>query len=615
MKHVITFFLFVISFTLNAQTYEASKVPEINSFFYTKSTHPTTIQYILKNSPQWKEHNAKIFSSAADDSEVWIKFSLTSKQKKKYSLLISNDVLQNCDIYSVISNRIISDKKLSFESSNILVPMQLDGEKRDIYIHFKGLVSLSFSLKLLDDDATLVFVKELSFFQGIFFGILLFLFIHNFLNYFIHKSKIYLYYLCYMFGIISYFAFIDGYLLSQVWPFSIHSYYILFQASVFITYFGIILFSLKLLEVEKHFPKIYTLFMYFMFLIAMLELLQLYCQQTNLMSLYFQVYAFESIVLFLILAILLLISYKRSYEGSKTARYYAIAWTMMIVFLLNYILSNFVNEMDILNSQKILRVSIVIEGIWFSLILSYRLKEMENILKEKEKLLLDKEHTVQIGKMLSEISHQWRQPLNIINAVIFEHFLNPNNSTKEEIKTTLNKIEEQTQILSSTIDDFQFFYEKKSKKKEVNILFCIDKVLTVLKRHIEIKSINCKVDIDNTIQFYGVKSLFIQILSIIIQNAIEQFRDIQIDKRINIYSTRDADFIYLHIKDNAGGIDKNNFDKIFDRYMSTKEGKDNSGLGLNIAKNIIENGMSGFLLVKNIKNGVIFTIKVPYEQG
>lgn len=80
------------------------------------------------------------------------------------------------------------------------------------------------------------------------------------------------------------------------------------------------------------------------------------------------------------------------------------------------------------------------------------------------------------------------------------------------------------------------------------------------------------------------------------------------------------EFITLSIADNCGGVEDENLTKIFDPYFTTKHKSMGTGLGLHIAKMIIESNMKGFLSVKNIYNekdekmGAKFTIKVKNEE-
>ncbi|MBN2018340.1 MAG: HAMP domain-containing histidine kinase [Candidatus Cloacimonetes bacterium] len=66
----------------------------------------------------------------------------------------------------------------------------------------------------------------------------------------------------------------------------------------------------------------------------------------------------------------------------------------------------------------------------------------------------------------------------------------------------------------------------------------------------------------------------------------------------------------LTIWDNAGSIPNNIIDKVFDPYFTTKQHQKGTGLGLYMAKTIIENNMDGSIQVKNIDGGVKFIIEV-----
>jgi signal transduction histidine kinase len=81
--------------------------------------------------------------------------------------------------------------------------------------------------------------------------------------------------------------------------------------------------------------------------------------------------------------------------------------------------------------------------------------------------------------------------------------------------------------------------------------------------------------------------------------------DINIDKCIN-YNT-------IEIIDDAGSIDEKIINSIFEPYFTTKE--DGMGLGLYMAKIIIEDKMRGKIFVKNENNSVVFTIKLPHKKA
>jgi signal transduction histidine kinase len=67
------------------------------------------------------------------------------------------------------------------------------------------------------------------------------------------------------------------------------------------------------------------------------------------------------------------------------------------------------------------------------------------------------------------------------------------------------------------------------------------------------------------------------------------------------------------ISDNAGGIDTKIVDKIFEPYFTTKEGND--GIGLYIAKMVVEKKLDGELSLMTDSQGSQFTMRFSLGQG
>jgi signal transduction histidine kinase len=70
----------------------------------------------------------------------------------------------------------------------------------------------------------------------------------------------------------------------------------------------------------------------------------------------------------------------------------------------------------------------------------------------------------------------------------------------------------------------------------------------------------------------------------------------------------------LAICDNGGGVAEGDIDQIFDPYYTTKFAKEGTGLGLYVAKMMIENSMHGQHQVKNKNVGACFEIITPSRK-
>ena len=111
----------------------------------------------------------------------------------------------------------------------------------------------------------------------------------------------------------------------------------------------------------------------------------------------------------------------------------------------------------------------------------------------------------------------------------------------------------------------------------------------------------------------GYKNEFSQVLINIINNARDALVQRKIkEPKIDILIQDEKDFLVTTISDNAGGIKAKPLNKVFDPFF-TFDKKDGSGIGLFMAKLIIENNMNGQIKVSNTKEGASFKIYLPKQ--
>ncbi len=109
----------------------------------------------------------------------------------------------------------------------------------------------------------------------------------------------------------------------------------------------------------------------------------------------------------------------------------------------------------------------------------------------------------------------------------------------------------------------------------------------------------------------GYQNEYSQVLVNILGNA----KDALIERnaprpRIDIRMFRDGGDSVTTISDNAGGIACDVIDRIFEPYFTTKESSGGTGIGLYLAKTIVEKRMNGRISVRNTDEGAEFKIEV-----
>lgn len=225
---------------------------------------------------------------------------------------------------------------------------------------------------------------------------------------------------------------------------------------------------------------------------------------------------------------------------------------------------------------------------------------------------------VAINEILERIAHHWRQHLSIISSATLNIQVDYelNGSLDKDIDTTLDNlsvIDEETQKLSNIIKEFQDFSKDKGEdKQDINIKIFIEEVLSLYSLDREKNNIDVKVDIPEDIVLFANKQEVTHLILPIIDNSIYFLKknDIQ-EKKIDISAHINNDLIYIKIEDNANGIDEKIIEYIFDAYYSTKDEKNDTGLGLYIARNTAEEVFNGSLNIKNSENGAIADIIIP----
>ena len=231
------------------------------------------------------------------------------------------------------------------------------------------------------------------------------------------------------------------------------------------------------------------------------------------------------------------------------------------------------------------------------------------ILKEnQEKMLIQKSKMASMGEMIGNIAHQWRQPLSQLSGLFFD--IESAYDYKELNKKYLtNRVEEANDLLeymSKTIDDFKNFFNPNSQKENFFINQAVQNALKIVQSTLDFHQIKISVQIDETFKKSGYQNEYSQAIMNIISNA----KDILIEKNISNPQIR----IYLEknilcIEDNAGGINEEIINKIFDPYFTTKY-EYGTGIGLYMTKMIIEEKMGGYISVKNTKIGAKFFIEI-----
>jgi two-component system CheB/CheR fusion protein len=286
------------------------------------------------------------------------------------------------------------------------------------------------------------------------------------------------------------------------------------------------------------------------------------------------------------------------------------------IFFSDHLLLLVVKDVEVLsNLQTVKGIAYVcVIALMLFVMLQYHQKK-EQELQKKEEMLLVQSKNAMMGEMIANITHQYRQPLSTIasNANLIIADIEFEQMDCKKFKQYASDILFQTKYLSQTITDFRDFF-KPTKQIEMTLFSTfLDNIMKIVGKSLKNNNIEIEFKYEDTSIKTYVKELF-QVMINLVNNAKDALVLRQIKPaHITITLLQNKENFIIEVCDNAGGVDKNIQDKIFDAYFSTKAHHQGTGLGLYMSKVIVQQHLKGILSVYNSENGACFTVQFPKE--
>ncbi len=479
-----------------------------------------------------------------------------------------------------------------------------------VYFKIKNYNKINLNLVLVSQDYLVNYYQTYNMLEGIFFGGMLLMLLYNLFLYFLLRVRAYIYYVGYVFWLGIYFLGLFGF--SQRY---FESYTYLFYISSGAFFIFLTLFVQSILGLKEKLPKMHKIFNYFILYFIITILINIYVLEAELFfyaQLLFNIF-FTLLVIFVIMIIS--VTYYLAYIKQDTiAKFYAIIWSTIafvgLLLPLQYLNIVMIN----IHSDYIFQLLILIEALFFSFILAYKINLIEREKKKQEHLLVQQNKLASMGELINMIAHQWRQPLSEINGVVLNMDIDYKKEqlSKEKFSNYLDNLETTTEYMSQTINDFLNYFKHNKKLENFTISSLIEGTLNLVssiqKEHIKIRYIQHP---EITITSY--RSELIQALLILINNAMDAclLKKDYNNSEIIIFVEATEKSVTITITDTGCGISDEIIDKIYDPYFTTKHESKGTGLGLYILKMLIEQTIQGTIEISSTKEATKCSITIP----
>ncbi len=227
-----------------------------------------------------------------------------------------------------------------------------------------------------------------------------------------------------------------------------------------------------------------------------------------------------------------------------------------------------------------------------------------------EQAIQNKKAKESLKDSLSDISHQLRTPLTSINLMI-DNLLEENLSKPDQRKLLISinrKIKSTNFLIESLLKLSKFdanTIEFNNKNYKINkILKSVENNLTYL---LDLNDITLIIEGNNKDTLYCDYHWQIEALTNIIKNCIEHSNP---GSKINIKYSKTDILTKIIITDHGSGMNDKDKKHLFDRfYKGENSNPDSIGIGMSLAKTIIENNNGNINVSSKIGQGTIITIK------
>lgn len=222
----------------------------------------------------------------------------------------------------------------------------------------------------------------------------------------------------------------------------------------------------------------------------------------------------------------------------------------------------------------------------------------------------EKEKT-NLSNSLTDISHQLKTPLTSIRIMIDNIQNNPDMDEKTR-NEFIEDISKQIDWISSLVISLLKLAKFDAgsivmRDEEINVKKLIQNIISNLEILIDIKDIKIEENISEQITLFADYNWQLEALTNIIKNCVEHSFD---GGKIKIEAESNSVFTKIIITDEGEGIEKKDLNRIFERfYKSAKSSENSIGIGLALAKTIIEKERGYIKVESEVGKGTKFEIK------
>ena len=222
-----------------------------------------------------------------------------------------------------------------------------------------------------------------------------------------------------------------------------------------------------------------------------------------------------------------------------------------------------------------------------------------------------------MAELTASLAHELSQPLTAIlsNAQAARRMLDRGVEDPNDFREILADIVADDQRASDVIRHVRRFIKKDGRlhRSPVDVNAVVQDVVSLLRNDAIIRHVSVDVDLDPGLPFVLVDRVQLQQVFVnLLMNAFDALGTAT-ERRTTVTTRKDGTAIHVAVKDSGSGIPVGDIARVFDPFYTTKSS--GLGMGLSIARSLIEAHGGELWAENNEDDGATFTFTVPVMQG
>ena len=317
--------------------------------------------------------------------------------------------------------------------------------------------------------------------------------------------------------------------------------------------------------------------------------------------------------------------YKNGYNGKTVIFYFLIILGLFFAVVISILINNLLLkniELNNLVDKRTKDIKLINENLE---------KSLKELSETQEKLIL-REKLAALGELVAGVAHEMNTPLGIcitlnsymenIILKLDEKFEN-NTLKRSELNTAIKDISDSVRIMSLNLEktsELVVGFKKLSvdqsveEKKKIDFKKYLQEIIDAISPILIKNKCHVNIEVDENLKFETYPGIISQIFTNLIMNSIVHGFEKKEEGKIFIKIRLDGSNIIIDYYDNGKGISKENIEKVFNPFFTTKRNEGNIGLGMHIVFNIVNQNLSGNIrIIDDVDKGVHFEIIFPIE--